>query len=118
MKSGVAGTSRGGLGEWLVLRLSAVYMGGFAIFTAAYFTRYPVRDYQAWMHWFASGYTRLALAVFFLSLIAHAWIGMRSVYMDYLEPFWVRFTVMVMTLLGLLALGIWVARLLLQVESR
>ena len=118
MRYGFAGTSRGGLGEWLVLRLSAVYMGGFAIFMAAYFTRYPVQDYQAWMLWFTSGYTRLALAVFFLSLIAHAWIGMRSVYMDYLKPFWVRFTVLVVTLLGLLAVGLWLAQLLLQVESR
>ncbi|MEW6332310.1 MAG: succinate dehydrogenase, hydrophobic membrane anchor protein, partial [Pseudomonadota bacterium] len=56
---------------------------------------------------------RLAWGLFILSLLIHAWIGMRSIYLDYLHPLWLRSGVSLLTALGLLALGLWAARILL-----
>lgn len=109
-----AGSTRSGLGEWLVQRLSAVYMLIYSIYLLFDFATAPAYDYQTWKLWFASGVERLALALFFLSLLLHAWIGMRSVFMDYVKPFWLRFSVTLLTATGLLLLGLWSVQILLQ----
>ena len=61
----------------------------------------------------ALGYVRLAWAIFILSILVHAWVGMRSIYLDYLHPLWLRFSVTLFTAFGLLALGLWAAQILL-----
>ncbi len=109
-------SARAGLGEWLWQRISALYLAGLGIFVVLHFVLAPVPDQAAWKAWFDSGTVRIAWALFFLSLLVHAWIGMRSVYIDYLHPFWLRFSVSVATALGLTALGIWAAGILLGVS--
>ena len=73
----------------------------------------PRPDYAHWQAWLAGGGVRIALALFFFSALAHAWIGVRSVYTDYLKPAWLRFTVLGLTLVALLAQGVWVGEILL-----
>lgn len=108
------GSAHSGLGEWLVQRLSALYIGGFLIYLAIWFTLYPIHTYQAWLEWFGSGVIRASFGVFVISLMAHSWVGMRSVYMDYLKPVWLRFLVASVTAVGLLVLLLWFTRVLLE----
>jgi len=110
------GSSRSGLGEWLVQRMSALYIAGFLLYLIIRFSADPVADYDAWLQWFGNGMVRAAFGVFGLSLVAHSWVGMRSVYLDYLHPFWLRLTVTGLTGASLLALLVWMGRLL--VETR
>jgi succinate dehydrogenase / fumarate reductase, membrane anchor subunit len=106
-----------GLGEWLWQRVSALYVGGFGMYVAVHFVCAPVVDHAAWKAWFSSGGVRVGWALFFVTLLVHSWIGMRSVYIDYLHPFWIRFSISVGTVLGLTALGIWAAEILLKVSA-
>lgn len=108
------GSAHSGLAEWLLQRISSLYIGGFAIYLAVWFSLYPVHTYHDWLQWFGSGVVRAAFGVFVISLLAHAWVGMRSVYMDYLKPMWLRFLVNSFTAIGLLVLLLWVARILLE----
>ena len=59
-------------------------------------------DYAAWKATFASELFRLATFVFMLSLLWHAWVGVRNIAMDYLKPVGVRLTfeVVVIALAG------------------
>ena len=107
------GSAHRGLGEWLWQRVTSVYMAGFVVYAVIYLSLAPIRDFAAWQAWFAIGYVRLAWGLFILSLLIHAWIGMRSIYLDYLRPLWLRSIVSLLTALGLLALGLWAARILL-----
>ncbi len=107
------GSARSGLGEWLIQRLTALYMAGFGVLALVYLLMSPRPDYVQWQAWLSGGGVRIALVLFFLSALAHAWIGMRSVYMDYLRPAWLRFTLLSLTLLALLAQGVWVGDILL-----
>jgi len=102
-----------GTTEWLVQRISSLYLAGFVVAVALYFSLSPAPDYAAWRTWFGSGPIRIAWALFFASLLAHAWVGLRSVYMDYLHPLWLRFTATALTAFALLALGLWAAEILL-----
>jgi succinate dehydrogenase / fumarate reductase membrane anchor subunit len=117
MPARTSGSAHAGLMEWLLQRVSSLYMAGFVVIIVVYFSIVPIHDYVAWQAWFASGPMRLAWALFFLSLLVHAWIGLRSIYMDYLHPLWLRFSVSLLTAFGLLALGLWSAQILLAVAA-
>lgn len=98
---------------WLWQRVTSLYMAGFVVYVVVHLSLQPVRDHGAWQDWFDLGYVRLAWAIFILSILVHAWIGMRSIYLDYLHPLWLRSIVSLFTVLGLLALGLWAAQILL-----
>lgn len=117
MRARSSGSAHAGLMEWLLQRVSSLYMAGFVVYIVVYFSIAPIHDYVAWKAWFASGPVRLAWALFFLSLLVHIWIGLRSIYMDYLHPLWLRFSVSLLTAFGLLALGLWSAQILLAVAA-
>ena len=112
-----SGSAHAGLTEWFLQRVSSIYMAGFVVYVIVSLSITPVHDYLAWKAWFAAGPMRLAWALFFLSVLAHAWVGLRSVYMDYLHPLWLRFAVLLLTAFGLLALGLWSAQILLMVQA-
>ena len=111
------GSAHAGLVEWLLQRVSSLYMAGFVVYLILRFSASPVSDYAAWKSWFAGGVVRLAWALFLLSLLVHAWVGLRSIYMDYLHPLWLRFGISLLTAFGLLALGLWSAQILLAMSA-
>ena len=108
-------SARSGLLEWLVQRVSAIYLAGFGLYLAIHFAWAAPGDFVAWRAWFGHGTVRLAWALFFTGLLLHAWTGMRSVYLDYLHPLWLRFGVTLLTAVLLLAAGLWAAQILLRV---
>src|SRR3989344_5851345 len=107
-----AGSAHTGMMEWLWQRVTSIYVAGFVVYVIVYLSLSPIRDHAAWTAWFAIGYVRMAWAIFILSILVHAWIGMRSIYLDYLHPLWLRFSFSLLTALGLLALALWAAQIL------
>lgn len=114
---GSSGSAHRGLGEWLLQRLSALYLTGFTLWLVVRLAIAAPTDFAAWKTWMATGGVRLAFAVFFLSVLVHAWVGMRSVFLDYLKPLWVRIVAQLLLAFGLLVLAFWAAQILL-VETR
>jgi succinate dehydrogenase / fumarate reductase, membrane anchor subunit len=117
MNTRSSGSAHRGLGEWLLQRLSALYLAGFAVWLVVWLAMAAPADYTAWKAWMAAGGVRLAFALFFLSVLVHSWVGMRSVFLDYLKPLWVRTVAQMLLAFGLLALAFWAAQILL-VEAR
>jgi succinate dehydrogenase / fumarate reductase membrane anchor subunit len=114
MKAQLAGSSRQGLREWLVQRVTAAYMGGFALYALIYLALSAPGTYVDWRALaLASGF-RIALALFFGSALVHAWIGLRSVFLDYLKPLWLRGAASALALMTLWALALWTALILLR----
>lgn len=107
------GSAHRGLGEWLFQRLTALYLAGFILWLLLRLIISPLPDYMAWKEWFAGGGVRLAFALFMLSVLVHAWLGMRAVFLDYLRPLWLRFAAQIILALGILALAFWAAQILL-----
>ncbi|MHB8743254.1 MAG: succinate dehydrogenase, hydrophobic membrane anchor protein [Sulfuricaulis sp.] len=111
-----AGSAHTGLVEWLLQRVTSLYMAGFVVYVVTRFLIAPVHDQAAWKAWLITGPVRVAWALFVLSLLVHAWVGLRSLYMDYLHSLWLRFSVSLITAFGLLALGLWSAQILLVIN--
>ncbi len=112
-----AGSARAGLGSWYAQRVTSIYLAGFTVYLIVRLGLDPMPDYAAWHAWFGQGPVRLAWGLFFASLLAHAWIGLRSVFMDYLRLTALRFVVSLLTGFGLLALALWAAQILLGVSK-
>ena len=106
------GSSHSGLGEWLWQRLSALYISGFIVYVTLRFSIAPIDDYIEWKSWFGSGLVRVSWALFVASVLVHAWIGLRSVYLDYLHPLWLRVAALILTGTALWALAFWATQLL------
>ncbi len=101
-----------GLVGWLLQRLTAVVM---AIFTIAMFACLIVAAPHGYAEWKAvfSGMTmRLVTMLFIVSLLYHAWVGMRDILMDYLSATSVRLTAQTVVGFALLVYVIWAAAIL------
>jgi succinate dehydrogenase / fumarate reductase membrane anchor subunit len=110
-------SSGSGFWEWMLQRVSAIYLAIFFVGLVVYLALNPIANQSAWRAFVATGFVKLSFALFFISLLVHAWTGMRSVYLDYLHPLWLRLTATWATALLLLALAVWSAGILLTVSA-
>ena len=78
--------------DWLVQRISAVVMALYTLLILGLLLWYGGLDYAAWKGTFANEPFRLATFVFMLSLLWHAWVGVRNIAMDYIKPVGIRLT--------------------------
>lgn len=101
-----------GLPAWLVQRASALYLLGFVVFLLVFFTLQPPHSYAEWKSWVARPAITLALALFFAALLAHMWVGLRDVLLDYARPAAVRQALLWLVALGLGACAVSAAWLL------
>jgi succinate dehydrogenase / fumarate reductase membrane anchor subunit len=108
------GSTHRGTIEWLVQRVSAIYIAVFLIYVLTYLICHPVLDYTSWSAHMVHRSIRLVWGLFFLCLLLHAWTGLRSIYLDYLHAVWLRLTVTVLTVLGLITMGLWAVDILLR----
>lgn len=96
---------------WLVQRMTAVLLLAFIVFALARFALDRPHSYEGWRDWAAGGPMGVAVPVFFMALLAHAWIGVRDVAMDYVKPPGIRIALLTLVAAGLVALGLWVVRI-------
>jgi len=52
------------------------------------------------------------LALFFAALLLHAWVGVRDVIIDYVRPFYLRFSLLMVVGGALLATLLWALRII------
>lgn len=101
-----------GLRAWLLQRFTAVYLLLFLAYLAVHFGRAPVADFAAWRAWLADPLVNLATGLFVLSLLIHAWVGIRDVLMDYITHTGLRVMLFATVALTLAGCGLWVLRIL------
>ena len=102
-----------GLRAWVVQRLSALYIGLFLITAGIIILIKGTPDsYSDWNALWSTPSLNLAMQVFIIALLLHAWVGMRDVILDYVHPDALRFALLSFFALGLLTSGLWASRIL------
>lgn len=101
-----------GLRAWLLQRFTAVYLLLFLAYLALHFGREPAVDFAAWRAWLADPLVNLAAGLFILSLLIHAWVGIRDVIMDYVRHTGLRVALLAAVALTLAGCGMWTLRVL------
>lgn len=103
----------GGLRAWVLQRATALYLTAYLLFVGLRLMLSPPADAEAWRVWLTAPGMAVATAIFFLALLAHAWVGARDIAIDYVRPVGVRLAVLALVAVALLAQGLWVLRVLL-----
>ncbi|MCZ2102993.1 MAG: succinate dehydrogenase, hydrophobic membrane anchor protein [Comamonadaceae bacterium] len=102
-----------GLRDWLVQRLTAIVM---ALFTLALLiqliaSKGPI-GYDTWAGIFASQWMKSITFATIVALIWHAWVGVQSIWMDYIKPDGLRLIFYLVTVFWLVACGGWAVQVL------
>ena len=82
MVTAVTNMGRSGLYDWLMQRVSAVILLAYFLFVA--WVLVCGVDYSSWKELFSQTWMRVFSMLALVSLVVHAWVGLWSVFTDYL----------------------------------
>ena len=105
-----------GLKAWLLQRITAVYLVLFLLYTGIWAMANQPITYPVWKAWIAHPVISLAILLFFLSLLLHAWVGVRNVLIDYIHPVSLRLLLLSLFAIGLIGSGLWVLEIVIRAQ--
>lgn len=97
----------GALSAWLVQRVSALLLATYSVFFPVWMVLHLPLDFAIWRGLFAPLPMRIATLLFVMALALHAWVGMRDIFMDYVQALSLRLALHVAALLWLAASVVW-----------
>jgi succinate dehydrogenase / fumarate reductase membrane anchor subunit len=101
-----------GLRDWLAQRVTAVIMAVYTVLILSAVAGLPQMDYWHWKVLWQTSVVRYASVLFMVSLLLHAWIGVRNILMDYVKDPALRLTLYVLVLGALLGYAAWSVQIL------
>ena len=102
-----------GLRAWVLQRATAIYMLVLFPCLIIHFTFFAPESYEAWRSWIAQPLISIFLSLGLLSILLHAWVGVRDIFLDYVHQLSVRLVLLTFTAFGLIACGTWGLQLIL-----
>src|SRR3989338_2440245 len=93
-----------GLGSWLWQRITAVIMliGSIIFFGfVAYWALNVNSNISSWQTVFSCMFVKIVVQIFFAAVLIHAWVGIRDLWMDYIQSTGIRLTLHTLTILWL-----------------
>lgn len=101
-----------GLIDWLAQRVTGVVMALYTLVVMIALWQGAGATYAKWQALMAGGMMRFATFIFIISLCWHAWVGVRDIWMDYVQPAGIKLTLHVLTLLALIGCAGWAAQII------
>ncbi len=96
-----------GLREWIIQRVSALYMAAYIIFLFIYLLVHPHLDYQDWSSFFRCPWVQVLSLIFVVGMVWHAWIGIWTVITDYIKIPCIRMIVQLAVIFALFVYLFW-----------
>ena len=102
-----------GLRDWLVQRVTAGLMAVFTllVFVQVLFTKGHV-GYDQWAGIFSAQWMKVLAFAVIVAVAWHAWVGMRDIWMDYVQPVWIRLLLQILTIIWLVGCAGWAVQVL------
>lgn len=107
MVKSVLSVSHRGLRDWLIQRLSAILMAVYSIWLVFYLISHPDLSFAEWHNLFAQTQVKVATILVLIGLLLHAWVGMWTIFTDYIKPYVVRLILHIVVFFILAACFIW-----------
>jgi succinate dehydrogenase / fumarate reductase membrane anchor subunit len=101
-----------GTRDWLAQRITSVVM---ALFTVAVIVQVLLpgeMGYDKWAAMFSRQWMKALTFTVVVSLLFHAWVGMRDIWMDYVKPVVARLTLEALTIVWLVGCAGWAVQVL------
>ncbi len=105
MVTNITSFGRSGLSDWLMQRVSAVVLALYTVFVVAYLLLNPNLDYYTWSGLLT--WMRIFSLLAFVSIAAHAWIGLWTVTTDYLKSTRLRVGAQTLIILAIFVYLVW-----------
>ncbi len=102
-----------GLRGWLLQRATALIMALYSLLLLGLLLKHPPVTAEIWQALFAPVWMRLATILFLFSLYLHAWLGVRDILKDYVQPPKIRAALQATVVLALMVYGVWTVIILL-----
>lgn len=112
MVKSVLGVNHRGLRDWLLQRVTAIILAIYSVFLIAFFLTHSKVDFNTWHILFSHQWMKVSTILFVVALLFHAWIGMWTVFTDYVKITWLSLTLQVLVVVGLLACFFWALQIL------
>jgi len=101
-----------GLRDWLAQRITAVIMLVYSAVILSVISALPRMVYWQWKVLWQTPVVRYATVILIASLLFHAWVGVRNIYMDYIKDPALRLALYVLTIGALLYYAVWSIKIL------
>jgi succinate dehydrogenase / fumarate reductase membrane anchor subunit len=101
-----------GLKDWLAQRVTACVMAVYTVILLVALLAGGPWNYNSWKALFSQGWMRFATLLFILSLLYHAWVGVRDIWMDYVKNTGLRLALEAATVLWLVGCGGWAVQVI------
>lgn len=101
-----------GLKDWLIQRISAAVMAAYTLIFLILLLGQERIDFETWHAFMAGGFMRFLTFLFIVSLMYHAWVGVRDIWMDYIKPAALRLVLQVATIVWLVGCMGWAVQVL------
>ena len=101
-----------GFRDWLAQRLTAALMALFTLVLMLQLLFGAKLGYVRWAAIFSAQWMKVLTFVVIVSLLVHAWIGMRDVWMDYVKPIGIKLALQTFTLVWLVGCAGWAVQVL------
>lgn len=83
MRNSATSLTHSGVGDWLVQRASAYLLGIYFVVVLGYLIGNPDLGYAQWQAFMLSMPMRIFTLLSLVALIGHSWVGMWTVFTDY-----------------------------------
>ncbi|MEP7058712.1 MAG: succinate dehydrogenase, hydrophobic membrane anchor protein [Caldimonas sp.] len=101
-----------GLRDWLAQRITAVVMALFTIVLIVQILLPGEMGYDKWSAMFSHQWMKVLTFTVVVSLLVHAWVGMRDIWMDYVKPVATRLVLEAATIVWLVGCAGWAVQVL------
>ena len=103
---------RAGVRDWLVQRISAVLLLAYIIVLAILILKQTSLNYASWQQIFSPTWFKIASLIAILSVCMHAWVGVWTIFTDYVNYSIVRFVLMLISVIALVGYFVWCIQIL------
>lgn len=103
MVKSVLGVNHQGLRDWVIQRISAIVIGLYSLGILFYLGFHPDITYNDWHFLFTHLWVKVMTILFLVALMFHAWVGMWTVFTDYVKSSALRFWINTLVFLALSA---------------
>ncbi len=101
-----------GVKDWVKQRVTAVFLLIYLLVFGVILMKHQPLDFQVWQSIFHPTWFKIFSILAFLSVLVHAWVGMWTIFTDYVHPWGVRFILMWIVALALLGYFMWFIQIL------
>lgn len=112
MLTQITSLTRNGLKDWYLQRVSAIILAAYTLFLLGYIIGHHPLSFMVWYSFFHHTIVKAFTVLTLFALIVHAWVGMWTVFTDYVSCKAARLMLITLMILAFIACFVWALEIL------